>query len=427
MTVQRRRGFTLLFSLLFLWTAGAAVHACMWDRDTDTLAQEARDLPELVHIITGRFERNPTLFYEMRLARVAKEIAADPDSLYLYDDAAVACDRLGRSGEAIVWIEKKRKRLERKMAQAGLNDPLAASGELREHWYRYHANIGTFMAHQWIGAGANRKRIGQMERARFHIACALALNPDAHFGRERYQYLAMEWLIRPAVPTVPMSAHRAVTLGQYVAHHTGTTPKDLEEAIAGLSGLVVLGNAWESVDVFAALSGQIGGQNKASLSYFAGLRVTELIDQGSRSLHVGIPSDRKKLKEFFGLVETPSLLAPGGPYHSSPGRPEAIEKMYRRLRAEAEAWHQRRTEFMLSRLKAGLHPDTHPSFWEGYQDTPPPAVPLDDTKAALEKQSDHPEMMLRFIVGGIVFALCLVLTPIALFLVQRRRRRQSHE
>ena len=45
-----------------------SVAACLWDRDTP--ADEARGLPEVVAVLTGRFERNPPLFYEMRLGRV---------------------------------------------------------------------------------------------------------------------------------------------------------------------------------------------------------------------------------------------------------------------------------------------------------------------------------------------------------------------
>ena len=62
----------------------------------------------------------------------------------------------------------------------------------------------------------------------------------------------------------------------------------------GLAGLVVLGNAWESVDIFHALNvalqrdslgyarGRDGGRN--TLAYFAWLRCRELIDAGKGSM-----------------------------------------------------------------------------------------------------------------------------------------------
>src|SRR5438105_1575377 len=82
-------------------TLGLPASACIWDRDT--LATEVSGIMDTVRVITGRFERNPPLYYEMRLKRVAAEVVASPDKLELYDDAGVACDRLGRDDEALHW------------------------------------------------------------------------------------------------------------------------------------------------------------------------------------------------------------------------------------------------------------------------------------------------------------------------------------
>src|SRR5687768_10957039 len=122
-----------LLTLALLLLIPATLLACMWDRDT--LAKEARGLPGMTAIITGRFERNPPLYYEMRLKRVAEEIRVNPFSFAAYDDAAVACDRLGRHDEAIAWMEKKRARLDK----ADASDPA-----VKDHWYRYYANVGTY-------------------------------------------------------------------------------------------------------------------------------------------------------------------------------------------------------------------------------------------------------------------------------------------
>src|ERR1700712_637402 len=89
----------------------SAVFACLWDRDTP--ADEAKGLPEVVAVLTGRFERNPPLYYRMRLDRVAKSLEAHPDDLAAYDDAGVACDRLGLGDEAVSWMEKKKARLDK--------------------------------------------------------------------------------------------------------------------------------------------------------------------------------------------------------------------------------------------------------------------------------------------------------------------------
>src|SRR4051812_35143963 len=120
--------FALWVLVLLLLARPAA--ACLWDRDT--LDVEAKGLPDMVRVVTGRFERNPPLYYEMRLRRVTTELAAHPERLTLYDDAGVACDRLHRNDEAVRWMAKKR----------------AAMAEFptsRDDRYRYHANLGTFL------------------------------------------------------------------------------------------------------------------------------------------------------------------------------------------------------------------------------------------------------------------------------------------
>ena len=68
-----RRVLTAMALLLGL---PLSVAACLWDRDTPV--DEARGLPEVVAVLTGRFERNPPLFYEMRLERVAAHLRSHP-------------------------------------------------------------------------------------------------------------------------------------------------------------------------------------------------------------------------------------------------------------------------------------------------------------------------------------------------------------
>ncbi|HEY0072633.1 MAG TPA: hypothetical protein VGB77_00935, partial [Abditibacteriaceae bacterium] len=142
----------LLFLLVLAFLAPLpSTHACLWD--SDTLSTEAKGLPGTLEIITGRFERNPPLFYEMRLKRVTQEITAQPQKLELYDDAGVACDRLHKGNQAIAWMAKKRAQLK----------PYPQD---KEHWYRYHANLGTFQAHRWLRGGADRKKLHEMKTAR---------------------------------------------------------------------------------------------------------------------------------------------------------------------------------------------------------------------------------------------------------------------
>src|SRR5262249_35087201 len=149
----------------------------------------------------------------------------------------------------IDWMTKKR---------AQLDKPDASRPEVKEQLYRYHANLGTFLVHRWVRQGADRAKIAEVQSARDEIAEALKINPNAHFGREKYQLQAIEWIMTaPKVvrdeskDTWPQEV-KASMLG--IDRFGNLPPEQAHDAVRGWSGLIVLGNAWESVDVFNALA-----------------------------------------------------------------------------------------------------------------------------------------------------------------------------
>ena len=330
---------------------GAAL-ACLWD--SDTLRVETKGLPDVVRAITGRFERNPPRYYEMRLARVADRLESEPDDLPLYDDAAVACDRLGRDDEAIAWMAKKQARLD---AWRG-GEPLLAN----EHRYRTLANLGTFHAHRWFKSGADRANLDDLKTGRDRIAEAIALNPNAHFGREGYQLKILDAVLadRPAEASgsdLPLFLN------------PGETGEKAAAAVRALSALVMLGNAWESVDVYNSLSAALVADGRRSSSaWLARWRAEELVDAGKGSFVAGAPTG----EALKGRLFTP----PGVPVSK-----EALARLYRKLRDEADAWHKARVEFMYARLSQGKHPDTDADFWADYHDPGPPALDEDESLA----------------------------------------------
>lgn len=318
--------------------------ACLWD--TDTLATELRGLPVVDQVIAGRFVRNPPLYYELRLIRVVKQIAASPGKLELYDDAGVACDRLGQGDDAVAWMAKKKLQLDKLSA---------ASKYAGEHLYRYHANLGTFLAHRWFKNGAKRDQMADLKAGRAHIAEAIRLNPDAHFGREKYQLAAMDWIL---LAPVDDKGQPPTLLSQIEGE------LNAEEAVKGLSGLIALGNAWESVDVFHALAIALAKRNDTSVAELARLRCIELLAAGKRSLHPKAPED------YGPAIHLSIQMASIGPvFYSKP-----IKPYYTKARAAADEWQAKRSTFMNAQFRKGLHPDTHPDFWKGYVDEP--AAPL---------------------------------------------------
>ncbi len=336
---------------LLLLTHHCPLYACAWDRDT--LEAEAKGIPEVMQIITGRFERNPDLFYEMRLQRVTQEIAQSPDKLELYDDAGMASDRLHRGDEAIAWMHKK---------QATMRNWKGDTKVLKEHRYRYLANQGTFIAHRWLRDGADRKRIGEMKQARNLIAEAIELNPDAHFGREKYQLKMMEWIIAP--PEVKKN-DILPSVADTFESSSSPEPKNVADAVKGLSGIIVLGDAWQSVDTFYALSSLLSEYDQRnSVAYLADLRTKELIKSGKRSILPTAPNGEAliALMDERGIPEQTIQYA------------DKVAEKYKLLRAEANQWHTKRTAYMIERLKAGRHPDTDKDFWNEWQEPSSPSL-----------------------------------------------------
>jgi hypothetical protein len=357
--------FAIIFGTIVLFQSTQKTqktNGCFWDRDT--LASEASGFPGITEIITGRFDRFPPLYYEMRLERVSSEIESDPDDLNLYDDAGVACDRLGRHDEAIEWMARKREALDR----------FASTGaDVDKDEYQYLANLGTMHIHRWLGSGANRDDMSDVERSRELIAAAIELNPDAHFGRERYQLLAIEWILNGY--THNNNEWHQPTIGETMAGFTdrrrifGYDELGYDDAVEGFSGLIALGNAWESIDIFYALSMALKDQEHTSLYLLCQLRIKELIDSGKESLAPEFDHDSYRSTQNFDKypiyaeIHTDYLESLGNAYFPN-------------ARKEANDWTQRRQAYAIERLLRGEHPDTHPSFWTDWKETTsPPQMP----------------------------------------------------
>ncbi len=319
--------------------------ACLWD--DDTLRAETVGLPDVVAVATGRFERNPPLYYEVRLARAVETIAKDPDAFAAYDNAGVACDRLGRGADAVAWMEKMRARL-------------AARPDDAEHAYRLHANLGTLLAHDWLRRGADRSDTSEMKRGRDEIAEAIRINPDAHFGREKVQLAAMDWILDP--PPADARGKIPDLLGLLDQDRRGAW--NPEDAARGLAGLVALGNAWESVDVFETLGAALLADShakNANVAALAFLRRDELLRAGKRSLHPQATAG--------------AVWREADGYRLWPARQDAVADWFARARTAADRWNSEREAFMVPRLREGRHPDWDPTFWDGFAPSADAAAP----------------------------------------------------
>lgn len=337
-------------ALLLLLCLLSQASACLWDRDT--LAHEAAGNMNVVHTAVGWFDRNPELYYQMRLDRLSKELEAGTDDLSLYDDAAVAADRLGKSDEAIKWMKEKAKRIPK----------MASDIERLEQQYRYHANLGTFYAHRWIHQSPESRKadLSDLARAELEISRAIEINEEAHFGREKYQLAVIKWLRGPYVTHKFLLGHCPLP---------GISDEDSENATVGLCGLVQLGAAWRSPDVYRMICYYVSNQSAGALASLTYQRVKELNGNQPHTLHPGWDEDSQA-----GLIIRPK--SEEGEYYAQ--EPEDLKKVinfYKQARQAAHQRHLERTEYMLAKLEAGEHPDTHRDFWNGWKSPTFPKIP----------------------------------------------------
>ncbi|MGV3617664.1 MAG: hypothetical protein ACO1SV_20250 [Fimbriimonas sp.] len=379
-------------TLFAVFTLVASAVACLNDRDT--LARQAERMPDLVRTATGRFERNPALYYQSRIKRVEGEIGANPGRLDLYDDVAVAYDRLGDSDTALKWMVRKRAQLDAKGGKIVPKKGKTPLDPLSDAWYRYYANIGTFRMHRWLGEGGKEARLKEATQARAEIDKALWINKDAHFGREKVQLATMDWIIATT------KGENVQALGPWLLEHPRLKDHRAPKIAEGLSGLVVMGNAWESPDAFGALA--YLAQDNPRLVEFGALideRREELVRDGKR---MRIPS----------RLET----MPVTNVH------DATRREFQRLRTEADAWHGAREAFMLARLKAGKHPDVDADFWQGYEDTPPPKL-----DASIRPPTTSGAITQTLVLVGALFLIGLAILVYAVVNLRRRfKLRAAH-
>jgi tetratricopeptide (TPR) repeat protein len=211
----------------------AGASACYWDNDT--LAMEKKRFPKVLQLVTGKFLRHSSAYYGWRVTDRTTKLEDRPGDLALRDDLAVGLDKLGRHNDAIRVLE--------------------GSLQLKPARYETHANLATVLIHA-----------GRLKDGLAHIDKALAINPDAHFGREVIQKRLVEYVLaqknaRPLEAGGPLDKvlarlehfegranslgqdlmvpfHKPVGFARYLAEHKVS----LEDGLKGVLGMMKFGN-----------------------------------------------------------------------------------------------------------------------------------------------------------------------------------------
>ncbi len=148
-----------------LVSAPRLAHACLWDRDT--LKEESLGQRDVVDVVSGRVLTHSRYFYEQKVVYTEPLVARDDAPAERFDDLAVAYFKLGRVDDALATLAAKEKRF---------------PGQ-----YTTAANRGSFLAAK-----------GDLPGALAQLRAAVKINPDAHFGREKYQIQLLEFVVRVA-------------------------------------------------------------------------------------------------------------------------------------------------------------------------------------------------------------------------------------
>ena len=132
--------------------------------DRDRLLMQRLKFPAALELITGKIPRHTKECYRWRNRDRLAKLERKPRRIEWLDDLAVAYDKIGQPAKAIETMHKK------EAIKPGL--------------YETYANLGTFHIHA-----------GNLAESVIHIKKAIAINPDAHFGREVYQLYLVEYLL----------------------------------------------------------------------------------------------------------------------------------------------------------------------------------------------------------------------------------------
>ena len=276
MGVMQTHRFILV--LVFI-SATTSLLGCLWDKDT--LAAEQARFPEIVQLITGSFPRHSREFHEWRVKSCEQLIAAKKDVPITHDDLAVSQHKLGNHKAAIATMQRKEKLF---------------PGE-----YETYSNLGTFFIYT-----------GQLDEAARHIRKALAINENAHFGREKYQLWLVEWLqSRNTSKPENKSDRYLAPLGQprgfvkFLATKVTLNEKERGKALRGVLGMMWFAD-YDNPLLLEALGDLLifGSQetNAAQLAAMSYLRAAQKTTD---------EAEKKRLSEHSSMA----VKMTEGPYH----------------------------------------------------------------------------------------------------------------
>ncbi|MFK7790160.1 MAG: hypothetical protein AB8C95_11805 [Phycisphaeraceae bacterium] len=372
----------LLIVLVVLMSASAA-QACIWDRDT--LAMERARFPEVNELIAGYFPRHSPPYYQWRIEQV-QAIPIDQRKPADYDDLAVSYDKLGQHDQAIATMLAKVERFP------------------NESIYETHANLGTFYIHN-----------GDLEQGAQYIGSAIEINQDAHFGREVYQKLLVEYVIQQRAKgnTLPLNTEEVSPIG-YSGQGFGAFVMEAQQiedasdrqaeadrAIKGVLGMMRFGN-YDSPILLEALGDLLRGKGFENAPQRLAVRAYLKASYETNDLKA-VELYRAKAKRSIGSQEGVSL--------------ESIESKLREEIAKGDEFFDKIEEHETAWSAAGT--DLDEKFNEKFYASEPALTQSIAAKAMGRVHSLPVQLQLLVAILGLIL-LCVVIAVVKPLLTRTR-------
>jgi tetratricopeptide (TPR) repeat protein len=223
--------------------------ACLWDYDT--IKEESLGDKEVAQVVKGELRKHSTEFYAAKVTYTRAIVEAGNAKQERYDDYAVALAKTGKLDEAIAVLADKDKKF---------------PGE-----YTTEANLGTFLAMKGDTAGALD-----------HLAKAVAINPDAHFGREIVQIQLLEYVQKLAAD--PTLDTKQTFLGSPIGEDVLITrtkrnrkvSKAIDTQVKGIVGLIRFGDGDQNPHLWFGLAWALVERGDNQLAMYAFRRAEQL-------------------------------------------------------------------------------------------------------------------------------------------------------
>ncbi|HLT37119.1 MAG TPA: hypothetical protein VK034_12570, partial [Enhygromyxa sp.] len=247
-TSRRLVALGSIFVLSLLPIAGDA-EACGWD--WETYHAEAKSLPCVHDALLGYWPKHTDEYHQARIEAADHALRWLPGWTEGLDAKGLSLLRLGRLDEAEAVMKRRHA-----IAPAA---------------YPGHANLGTLYTFTGDFAGALE-----------HIDAAMAIEPEAHFGREQYHRKLVEFLQRTAAD--PEIATRENFLGIELDDHQRTHGSRAlyqslgldDDAFDALVSMITVYGADGLAEIYLTLGELLAARGHLRLAYTAYRRAREL-------------------------------------------------------------------------------------------------------------------------------------------------------